>query len=320
MANNDPVLITGGAGFIGAATARALLERGTPVVLFDQEPATAISADDPIGTAQFVSGDVLDSYGLARAIQANAVSRIVHAAGVVGAGLSIDGPARTVAVNMLGMSNVLEAALTFALGRIVFISSQSVYGPGRYAPVDEAHPTDPDSPYGATKIANEKLGQAYAGCFGVDFVALRMPHVYGPGRPSGLRGNVIQDMLVAARSGRPYEMAAGGDQHKEPTYVADVTKAILASLDVPATRLRGRAYNVGLGQTYTWREIADAVRALYPNAVLELGPGPIVVRPGVLEQPLGALKLDLARQVLGYEPSFGLAEGLIDFARFLDAG
>ena len=98
------------------------------------------------------------------------------------------------------LTNVLELVRSNGLGRIVQISSQSVYGPGKYEPVDEGHPTDPDSPYGVTKIASEKWGNVYASAFGVDFVALRMPHIYGPGRPAGLRGNVIQDMLEAAEA------------------------------------------------------------------------------------------------------------------------
>lgn len=319
MTDNTPVLITGGSGFIGAAVARALKTRGTPVIVFDQRPPTPFDGTDPIKDVPFAYGDILDSFALVRALQKSGAKRIVHGAAIVGAGISIDNPVRTVATNMLGISNVLEAARSLGLGRIVFMGSQSIYGPGQYAPVDEGHPTHPDSPYGVTKLASEALGNVYRSCYGVDFVSLRIPHVYGPGRPSGLRGNVIQDMLEAAQSGRPYRMAAGGDQTKDPTYVEDATSAFLAALDIPQGKLKGRAYNVALGNIMTWKEIANVVREFYPKADLQLGPGPIIVRPGVPEQPLGALDLTLAKEVLGYAPKYPIRVGIKHFADWLEA-
>ena len=317
--SSDAVLITGGGGFIGAAVARALVRKSVPVVIFDQRPPVPLSADDPIKSAAVVVGDILDPFALLRAVQKHKVNRFLHTASIVGAGLSIDNPVRTLQVNMMGLTNVLETARSLSLGRIIQISSQSVYGPGQYEPVDEKHPTDPDSPYGVTKLSGEKWGNVYVSAFGADFVALRMPHIYGPGRPAGLRGNVIQDMLEAAQTDKPFSMAAGGDQNKEPVYVEDVVSATLAALDIPQSSLRGRAYNIGVGEVFSWRQIADAIREVYPKAKLELGPGPIVVRGDVLEQKLGPLDYTLAKQVLGYEPKFKLKEGIRHFAQWLDA-
>jgi UDP-glucose 4-epimerase len=317
--SSSSVLITGGGGFIGSSIARALLGKGVAVVLYDQRPPTPLTAHDPIGSAAMVVGDILDPFSLMRAVDKHDVKRVVHTASIVGAGLSIDNPVRTIEVNLIGLTYVLETARTRKLGRIVQISSQSVYGPGQYEPVDEQHPTDPDSPYGVTKLASEKWGNVYASCFGVDFVALRMPHIYGPGRPAGLRGNVIQDMLEAAQTVQPFRMARGGDQTKEPVYIEDIVAAVMSALDVPARRLQGRAHNVGIGQVFTWRQIADAIRELYPGAALELGPGPIEVRPGMLEQPLGPLDCGRAQAVLGYVPRYKLREGLRHFANWLDA-
>ena len=232
--SSDAVLITGGGGFIGAAVARALIRNSVPVVIFDQRPPMPLSADDPIQSAAVIVGDILDPFALLRAVEKHKVKRFLHTASIVGAGLSIDNPVRTLQVNMMGLTNVLEISRSLSLGRIIQISSQSVYGPGQYEPVDEKHPTDPDSPYGVTKLSGEKWGNVYASAFGVDFVALRMPHIYGPGRPAGLRGNVIQDMLEAAQTGKPFSMAAGGDQTKEPVYVEDIVAATLAALDSAA--------------------------------------------------------------------------------------
>jgi len=312
------VLITGGAGFIGAAVARALLRRGTPVVLLDQRAPAQLERDDPIAEATFVAVDVLDALGVARALKDHAPARLVHAGAIVGAGLSIDSPVRTVTTNVVGLANVLEAARMFGIGRTVFVSSQSVYGPGRYAPVDEKHPTDPDSPYGATKLASEKIGNVYHSCFGVDFVSLRMSHIYGPGRPGGLRGNYIQDMLEAAQTRTRFTMARGGDQTKEPSHIDDVATAVCAALDVAPDRLEERVFNVGSGEVFTWKEIAAVVRQMYPLADLELGPGPIEVRPGIREQVLGPLDCRRAEQMLGVKARYRLRDGLAQFARWLE--
>lgn len=317
--NHDPVLVTGGGGFVGGAVARALFERGTAVVIMDVQPPRPFDDDDPITRIPFVLGDIVDPHPLARAVREHGSRRIVHAAAVVGAGISMNMPWRTVMTNVQGILNVLETARTFGLGRVIFAGSQSIYGPGQYKPVDENHPKTPDSPYGTTKLFSESIANNYATIWGVDFVSLRIPHVYGPGRPSGLRGNVIQEMLEAAQAGRPFRMPSGGDQRKEAIYVKDVVWAMLAALDIDAGRLTHRAFNIAVGAVHTWREIADAVRELYPDADLELGPGLKEVYPGVMEQPLGPLDLSRAKSVFGYEPRFPLREGLRDFADWLTA-
>jgi UDP-glucose 4-epimerase len=321
IASPDPrqkVLITGGAGFIGAAVARALLERGTSVVVLDQRAPVLQDHGDPIVGAQFVCVDVLDALGIARAMRDHAPARLVHTAAIVGAGLSIDAPVRTVTTNVVGLVNVLEAARMFGIGRTVFVSSQSVYGPGRYEPVDEKHPTDPDSPYGMTKLASEKLGNVYHSCFGLDFVSLRMAHIYGPGRPGGLRGNFIQEMLEAAQTGARFTMNRGGEQTKEPSHIADVAAAVCAALDVAPDRLEERVFNVGSGEVFTWNQIAAVIREMYPSAQLELGPGPIEVRSGVREQVLGPLDCRRAEQVLGVSTRYRLRDGLSQFAQWLE--
>jgi nucleoside-diphosphate-sugar epimerase len=310
-------VITGGSGFIGAAVARQLLQRGEQVGLLDRSRPAAMWRGDPIESAQFIAGDVLDASDIATAINEFKPDRLVHSAAIVGAGLSIDSPLKTVTTNCVGITNVLEAARAAKIGRTVFISSQSVYGQGRYEPVDERHPTDPESPYGATKLASEKLGAVYQRCFGVDFVSLRMSHIYGPGRPSGLRGNVIQEMLEAALRRKPFVMKSGGDQTKEPSHIDDISAAVCAALDAPTERLTSRVFNVGSGEVLTWRQIADIVRELYPQAELDIGPGLAEVRPGLGEQMLGPLDVSLAARLLNFSPRYRIRDGLQHFASWL---
>jgi UDP-glucose 4-epimerase len=144
-----------------------------------------------------------------------------------------------------------------------------------------------------------------------------MPHIYGPGRPAGQRGNVIQEMLEAAQTGKTFTMSAGGDQTKEPVYVEDIVTGTVAVLSVPADRLVGRAYNLGTGEVFTWRQIAAAVQDIYPKADLQLGDGPITVRPRVLEQKLGPLDWSRAHTAFDYTPRYKLREGLAHFDAWL---
>ena len=137
-------------------------------------------------------------------------------------------------------------------------------------------------------------------------------------RPGGLRGNYIQDMLEAAQTRTRFTMARGGDQTKEPSHIDDVATAVCAALDVAPDRLEERVFNVGSGEVFTWKEIAAVIRQMYPLADLELGPGPIEVRPGIREQVLGPLDCRRAEQMLGVKARYRLRDGLAQFARWLE--
>ena len=147
------VLVTGGAGFIGSNIVRTLLEMGyTPAVLDDLSSGFA---ENLVPEVPFFEADVRDGEAVLGA--ADGCDVIIHLAASVGNARSIDDPIKDSQINVLGTLNVLQAARRHGLRRIVFSSSAGIFGELKTLPIAEDHPQDPDSPYGASKLAAEKI-------------------------------------------------------------------------------------------------------------------------------------------------------------------
>jgi len=149
-----------------------------------------------------VAGDVTDLPRLIHVLREQQIGRIIHLAAILWQ--CEDNPPLGLAVNTGGTVNVLEAARFAGIGRVAFTSAKAVYGQvagpfghPEYRPLPEDHPKSPDSIYGATKLAAEHIGLHYARKFGVDFIAMRLATLYGPGPPG------------ATRRGRPHERDGG---------------------------------------------------------------------------------------------------------------
>jgi nucleoside-diphosphate-sugar epimerase len=293
------VLVTGGAGFVGAAVCTALRERGQRVVVLDGKAPP----NDEHG--EHVVGDVTDAELVRAVVRRNKVTHIVHAASIVGVAASAGNPAPAVRVNTVGAVNVFEAAAEAGVHRVVDISSEEVYGDFAEDPVSEDAPQVPVSPYGITKYAVERLGDYYARTRGVGYVAVRLCWVYGPGFP---RQRLPQPWLIDQLEGRPSVLARGGAQRIDFTFISDAVAGILAVLGAP--RPAHRAYNIATGRAYSLRELAGIMRELWPSWRVPLGDGPLELSPGVDAARKGALRIDRAATELGYRPRIGLAEGL----------
>ena len=160
-------LITGGAGFIGSNIVRRLLEVGhAPVVLDDLSSGFA---ENLVPEVPFFEADVRDGEAVLGAVDGCDV--IIHLAASVGNARSIDDPIKDAQINVLGTLNVLQAARRHGLRRIVFSSSAGIFGELKTLPIAEDHPQDPDSPYGASKLAAEKMCLVFNKLYGMDNVA-----------------------------------------------------------------------------------------------------------------------------------------------------
>lgn len=296
------VLVTGGAGFLGGYVSRALRARGEQVVVLDRAPAPA--ADVGAGTV-YVPGDVADADALLDLMRDHAVTRVVHAAAVVGVAATADDPATAMRVNILGAVSVFNAAAALGVRRLVDISSEEVYGDFPEDPVHEDAPARPVSPYGISKAAVEALGGYYARTRGLPYVAVRLCWVYGPGFP---RVRLPQQWLDDVRAGRDSVLERGGAQRIDFTYVDDAVRGVLAALD--ADSLSHHAYNVATGQAVTLAGLAETMRTLWPAWYVQVGPGALELAPGVDAARKGALAVGRAEAELGYRPRIGLAEGL----------
>ena len=173
--NGIRVLVTGGAGFIGSNIVKRLLEQGSqPVVLDDLSSGYR---ENLLPEVKFIKGDARDREAVEKAMAGCSV--VLHLAASVGNKRSIDDPLTDAGINLIGTLNVLEAARKHGIKRVVFSSSAGIFGELKTLPIAEDHPQDPDSPYGTSKLAAEKMCLVYNKLYGMRNVCLRYFNVYG---------------------------------------------------------------------------------------------------------------------------------------------
>lgn len=221
------VLVTGGAGFIGAHLVQALVRSGDAVTVVDNLRRGArdrISALRPRGAVAFIEGDVRDAATMREAARGcDVIFHLAAQSNVMGA---IDDPDYSFTTNVAGTYQVLRTAVDERVPRVVFTSSREVYGEASYAPVDEDHPLAAKNPYGASKLAGEAYCRTFAHCYGLDVGVLRLANVYGPGDT----GRVIPLWLGEAFAGRDLQVF-GGRQILDFVWIDTVVEALLYAGD-----------------------------------------------------------------------------------------
>jgi UDP-glucuronate 4-epimerase len=235
------VLVTGAAGFIGAATSRALLERGDEVVGIDNindyydpalKQARLRGLQQQFGNRfRFEKVDFADEEALRRATEAIAIDGIVHLGAQAGVRYSLENPRAYVHSNLVGHCNLLELARTRRPRHMVYASSSSVYGGNKSLPFRVEDRVDhPLSLYAATKKADELLSESYANIFRLPLTGLRFFTVYGPwGRPD----MAMWIFVKALYAGEPLPLFNGGEMRRDFTYVDDIVRGVIACLDGP---------------------------------------------------------------------------------------
>ncbi|MEF8852706.1 MAG: NAD-dependent epimerase/dehydratase family protein [Haloarculaceae archaeon] len=307
------ILVTGGAGFIGGHLAQRFVRSGHDVVVFDNfDPyydvglkehnveAVEAAAESSDGSCTVVEGDVRDR-DLTASLVAEADCVYHHAAQ---AGVRTDYSFRKYhEVNVDGTLNLLEAAEDADLERFVCASSSSVYGEPRYLPYDEDHPTTPVSAYGASKLAGERYAMVHARQRGVPAVALRYFTVYGPRmRPNMAVSNFVSRCI----NGDPPVVYGDGSIVRDFTYVDDVVDVNRALLTDDAAD--GEVLNVGSTGTITIQALAETVRdELAPDLEIEYTEGYDI------DADATHANIDKANDLLGYEPSRTVREGVREF-------
>lgn len=242
MATQFPtVLVTGAAGFIGAATAEALMARGQPVIgidsLNDYYPVALKEARRDRLFARFgnlltfLNLDFSDMDALGAALEPHRFGAIVHLGAQPGVRYSLENPQAYVASNLAGHVNMLELARSRDVGHMVYASSSSVYGGNEKLPFAVEDRADhPVSLYAATKKADELMSETYAHLFRIPLTGLRFFTVYGPwGRPDMAMWKFTERLL----SGRPIDVYNRGEMYRDFTYIDDIVAGILACLDRP---------------------------------------------------------------------------------------
>lgn len=263
----ESVLVIGGRGFVGSHVVRHLIARGVRVHLFGPPMADDLLADLS-GRFSETHGSVEDRDAIAAAIRTSDAKAVVaaaaHSAGRQGLMRSGDAESdRALAINVLGLRNVFEAAREAGLARVVWTSSTVVYGPadkfrGR---VDEDAERAPVTFYGLTKVLGEDIARYQRDRYGMEIVGLRLPLVLGAGLWYAGAASAIAEVVSSARPGARHE-AAFHDEPMDLMHVADVADAVLAALE-PARSLAA-VYNIN-GFTARFSQIAACVERRVPG-------------------------------------------------------
>jgi UDP-glucose 4-epimerase len=305
------VLVTGGAGFIGSNLVRALLARGDEVRVLDnfstgnRANLAGLSQD-----VELVEGELRSYERVHNAVRG--VEVVFHLGALGSVPRSVQDPLTSGAVNVEGTLNVLLAARDEGVRRVVFASSSSVYGNQPVLPLEESMAPDPISPYGVAKLAAERYCVSFARVYSsFETVALRYFNVFGPRQdPRSQYAAVVPLFLTAVGAGEPVTIFDDGEQSRDFTYVDNVVAANLLAAD--AAGASGRIFNVSSGAPASVNELAEAIGRLLDKPVERTYLPP---RAGDLRDSWA--DVSSAREVLGFEPSVSLEEGLRRTADFL---
>ncbi len=296
-------LVTGGAGFIGSNVARLLAAEGYEVVVLDNLVTGYRENLEGAARVRLVEGDVRDAALVERATEGAEV--VFHLAASVGNTRSIENPVEDSEVNVIGTLRVLEAARRAGVRKVVCSSSAAIFGELKQLPIGEDHPCEPDTPYGVSKLAEEKQCLAYAKLYDLEAVCLRYFNVYGVNQRYDAYGNVIPIFAHRMLRGEPLTVYGDGEQTRDFVNVADVARANL--LAARAAGVSG-AFNVASGESVTVNRLVELMReAGGTEASVEHAPP----RKGDVRH--SRADVTAARDALGYDPRVGLEEGLREY-------
>jgi len=329
------VLVTGAAGFIGAALSQRLLLRGDRVVGLDNlndyyDPALKqarlreIEAVAPSNAWRFERMSLEDGDALMDLFAAETPSVVVNLAAQAGVRYSLENPAAYIQSNLVGFGHILESCRHHGVGHLVYASSSSVYGGNRNLPFHERQAVNhPVSLYAASKKANELMAHTYSHLYGLPATGLRFFTVYGPwGRPD------MAPMLFARAilAGEPIKVFNHGKMQRDFTYIDDIVEGVLRCCDKPATAnpdfdslhpdpataaAPHRLFNIGNSQpTELMRFITVMEQALGREAVKDFQP----MQPG--DVVATAAETEALEGWVGFRPSTSIETGVNYFARW----
>jgi len=300
---NKKVLVTGGAGFIGSNLVRHLIKEENSVTVLDNFMSGYRSNLYQFPFVRIVEGDVRDQNAVEDAMKGAEV--VFHLAASVGNKRSIDHPLLDAEINVLGTLQVLEATRKAGVRKIVTSSSAGIFGELKTMPIKEDHPIEPDSPYGCTKLCEEKLCLSYAKLYPIEAVCLRYFNVYGPNQRFDSYGNVIPIFVFRMLRNETLTIYGDGEQTRDFVHVDDVVQANIKAAD--SIGFSG-ALNIASGTSVTINRLVEIITKDEGNSIKIEHTGE---RPGDVRHSLA--DLSFAHQKINYIPSVNLENGIEEY-------
>jgi UDP-glucuronate 4-epimerase len=306
------ILITGGAGFIGSATAKALMERGDSVVLIDnfndyydpklKEDRIKIFLKEYKKQFKLYRGDIRNLKFLEQVFQTERPQKVLHLAAMAGVRYSLTNPGLYVDVNIVGTTNMLDMAVKYKVKNFVYASSSSVYGNSGKVRFSETDSVDaPVSPYAATKKATELIAHVYSHIYRLPTTGLRFFTVYGPwGRPDMGVFKFIENIIL----GKQIQVFNHGNMRRNFTYIDDIVSGTLTVLDAD---LPCDVMNIGGDRDEALMDYIKSVeKAAGKKAKMKMLP----MQPGDVERTVADIR---KLRKLGWKPTTRIEQGIQNF-------
>ena len=310
------ILVTGGAGYIGSHMVKLLTETGSEVTVLDD---LSTGHAEAVRGAQFVKGDIADVASTKSLLQKNRIEGVVHFAASSLVGESMADPLKYYRRNVGGTVALVQAMRDAGVARIVFSSTAAVYGDPVRTPIDEAHPKQPVNPYGASKLAMERMLSDCSTAYGIGAVVLRYFNAAGAD-PSGELGERhdpethLIPLVLQAASGRRASISVfgldwptrDGTCVRDYIHVNDLCDAHLRALDWLAKGGRYDVFNLGNGDGATVLEVIEAARRVTGKPIKVDQAARRAGDPATLVADAAK-----ARRILGWQPARGDIEGIV---------
>ncbi|MDR3639678.1 MAG: GDP-mannose 4,6-dehydratase [Isosphaeraceae bacterium] len=302
------VLVTGAGGFIGSHLTEHLVAEGYEVralVRYNGRDDRGQIDRLPRATQKAIEvhrGDLKDPEAVRKAVEGRNI--VFHLGALIAIPYSYQNPLDVVQTNVLGTAHVLDACRwSGSLERVVLTSTSEVYGTAQYVPIDEKHPLRGQSPYAATKIGSDALGESYHRAFGLPVTILRPFNTFGPRQSA----RAIIPTIISQALSRPVVRLGSLDPRRDLTYVKDTAAGFLQISRCDAAV--GRVVNIGRGDDVSIGDLVDRIGARM-GAPIVVAADPDRVRPAASEVGRLLAGTALAQALWGWKPRYSLDEGL----------
>ncbi|MGQ9586819.1 MAG: NAD-dependent epimerase/dehydratase family protein [Thermoplasmata archaeon] len=295
------VLVTGSSGQLGSYVCEALMDDHDVIGLdIREQPYGALRSSS-------MTGDVRVAADVRKALAG--IEGVVHCAAQVSVEKSLEDPLSDAETNVLGTLNLLHESARAGVSKFIYVSSAAVFGNPKYIPIDENHPTQPMSNYGASKLAGEKYALAYARNSKMEVVSVRPFNFYSMrADPESPYSGVITKFVARVKAGRPPVIEGDGRQTRDFIHARDVARML--SLVLKKRGLRGEVFNCGSGTSTSILDLA--------NLAIRISGRPL--RPEFTAARVGDIRDSISDNtkstgMLGFRPKITLEEGLAELMR-----